>query len=608
MSAPSDPVVGIDLGTTNSVIATVQRGHPVVIPARNGRTLTPSVVAVTPAGKTIVGQLARRQAEVNPEGTIAASKRLIGRKFSSSQIKQVLGRLTYRVVGGAHDDVRVAVGDRQFALPEISAFVLRELKADAEAALGCSVRRAVITVPAYFNDAQRQATRDAGQIAGFDVLRIINEPTAAALAYGLQRGQEGKIAVYDLGGGTFDVSVLEMLGGVFQVVATGGDTFLGGEDFDSRLVDWMAEKFRAENAGHDLRRDRLSLQRLKDAAEKAKIELSSYDEVPIHLPFVATIDGVPRHLSVGLTRVELERLTKDLVARTIEIAGQVLTDARLRPADLREVVLVGGMTRMPAVSRAVETWFQRAPCSDVNPDEVVALGAAVQAEALVSAEQNVVLLDVTPMTLGVAIAGGYVRKLIPRNTAVPTQVTETFNTSRDGQTAVKIIVVQGESEVAAQNELLGEFALGGLREAVRGEVSVEVTFEIDSDGVVKVSARDRETGKATSITVTASGGLTRDELQQILENAGDELLEAKSTDERATRLGELQRDMDELRSMVPALKAWLAKSGVAGGSLDKLEAQLAEADKASRGSLSEIVAAHERVQGLIASYRAALAR
>ena len=587
-------IIGIDLGTTNSVVATVEADQPLVVRTRQGSNLTPSVVALSTSGKRLVGHLAKRQATTNPTGTVYASKRLIGRKFSSAQVKEASARLPYEVACGEHDDVRVMLGGKDLALPEISAMILRELKADAEAYAGAPVTKAVITVPAHFNDGQRQATRDAGVIAGLDVLRIINEPTAAALAYGFGKALEGKIAVFDLGGGTFDVSVLEISSGVFEVIATGGDTFLGGEDFDNRVIDWLTATFLAEN-GVDLKTDRMALQRLKDAAEKAKIDLSTLKEVQISLPFISTPGGGGAlHLQAQLTRAMLEELTADLVQKTIDICDGVLREARVKPIDLREMILVGGMTRMPRVFEAVRAHFKRDPCTSVNPDEVVALGAAVQGAALTEERHEVVLLDVTPLSLGVAVAGGYVRRLIPRNTTVPTSVTESFNTSKDGQTTVKIGVLQGESELAHQNELLGEFTLTGLREARRGEVEVAVTFEINSEGIVSVSARDKETGAVQSITVTASGGLTRDELFDIMDTQADYLLETRSTDELSSRREELTSLLVELQALLRQVPPSTSGTDFGAEALSKATQALQQArvdvEKGTLASVTESIA------------------
>jgi molecular chaperone DnaK len=553
--AEREPVIGIDLGTTNSVVATVQGNQPMVIKNRTGQNLTPSVVALSKTGKRLVGQIAKRQAITNPTETIYAAKRLIGRKFSSAQVQDAMKVLSYELVSGEHDDIRIKLGGKDLTLPEISAMVLRELKLDAEAFFGKPVSKAVISVPAYFNDGQRQATKDAGKIAGLDVLRIINEPTAAALAYGFGKTVNGKIAVFDLGGGTFDVSILEVGNGVFDVIATGGDTFLGGEDFDNRVIEWMVFGFAKEH-GVDLRKDRMALQRLKDSAEKAKIELSTLKESQINLPFICTPPGggAALHLQRALSREKLEELTADLGDKTITVAETVLKEAKVKPNDLKEIILVGGMTRMPRIVEAVKKYFKREPCKGVHPDEVVALGAAVQANALTTEESQVLLLDVTPQSLGVAIAGGYVRKLIPRNTTVPTSTTEIFNTSKDFQTTVKIMVLQGESEIAHENELLGEFILTGLREAKRGEVEIEVTFDINSEGIVSVSARDKETGQKQSITVTASGGLTEDEMKKIMDEQGDFMLEAKVSEEIVSKKNELTTIIKEVSDLLPRVQ------------------------------------------------------
>ena len=553
--ADREPVIGIDLGTTNSVVATVQGNQPTVIKSRTGANLTPSIVAVSKTGKRLVGHIAKRQAITNAQETVYASKRLIGRKFSSQQVQDAMKTLAYQVVCGEHDDVRIKLGGRDVALPEVAAMILRELKADAEAFFNAPVAKAVITVPAYFNDGQRQATKDAGKIAGLDVLRIINEPTAAALAYGFGKAVNGKIAVFDLGGGTFDISVLEVQKGVFEVIATGGDTYLGGEDYDNRIIEWMVASFAKEH-NVDLKQDRMALQRLKDAAEKSKIELSTVKETQINLPFISTPigGGAALHLQTTLTRDKLEELTQDLTQKCIAMCDQTLKESKVKQIDLKEMILVGGMTRMPKVVDSVKDYFKRDPCKGVHPDEVVALGAAVQASALTQEESQVLLLDVTPQSLGVAIAGGYLRRLIPKNTTVPTSVTEIFNTSKDGQTTVKIMVLQGESEIAHQNELLGEFILTGLRDAKRGDVEVEVTFEINSEGIVSVAARDKETGKKQSITVTASGGLTEDELRDIMDSQADYLLEARSSDELKARRGELSALMKEVQDMIPQVQ------------------------------------------------------
>ncbi|MEW5737413.1 MAG: molecular chaperone DnaK [Myxococcota bacterium] len=608
--AEREPVIGIDLGTTNSVVATVQGTQPVVIRSRSGSNLTPSVVAVSKAGKMLVGPIAKRQAITNPTDTVYAAKRLIGRKFSSVQTQEALKVLPYRVHAGEHDDIRIKLGEREYSLPEISALVLRELKADAEAFFGKPVKKAVVTVPAYFNDGQRQATKDAGRIAGLDVLRIINEPTAAALAYGFGKTINGKIAVFDLGGGTFDISVLEVGNGVFDVIATGGDTYLGGEDFDNKVIDWLVADFKKEH-NVDLRADRMALQRLKDAAEKAKIELSTARETQINLPFISTPQGggAALHLQKTLTREQLEEMCGALVRKTITICEQVLAEAKVKPIDLKEMVLVGGMTRMPAVQAAVKEYFRRDPSKGVHPDEVVALGAAVQAEALTGAGADVVLLDVTPQSLGVAIAGGYVRRLIPRNTTVPTSVTEVFNTSKDNQNTVKIMVLQGEAEAAHQNELLGEFILTGLREAKRGEVEIDVTFDINSEGIVSVSARDRETGQQQSIQVTASGGLTEDELKKILDEQADMLLEAKSEEETKKKLAELKALAKEVTELIPQLREATKGSEFGQDAISKANRALEQATRASEAAdLARVTESIDTLTRTISLFKGVLQR
>jgi molecular chaperone DnaK len=580
--ADHEPVIGIDLGTTNSVVAIVQGGQPQVIKNRTGQALTPSMVAVTAGGKRLVGHLAKRQAITNPENTVYASKRLIGRKYSSAQIQKAREVLPYHLVCGEHDDVRVQLGDRPVSLPEVSAAVLQELRKDAEALLGRTVSKAVVTVPAYFNDGQRQATKDAGRIAGLDVLRIINEPTAAALAYGFARNVNGKIAVFDLGGGTLDVSVLDVSKGVFEVVATGGDTYLGGEDFDNRIIEWLVMAFAKEH-GVDLRKDRMALQRLKDAAERAKMELSTVQETAINLPFLYTPSGGTSalHLQASLSRAKLEELTRDLAERTVQIAEQVLGEAKVTASELKEIILVGGMTRMPMVQALVQRHFKE-PSKGVHPEEVVALGAAIQADALLRPDSQVLLLDVTPQSLGVAIAGGYTRRLIGKNTTVPTSVTETFHTSRDGQTTVKIMVLQGESDIAHQNELLGEFILSGLRLAPRGEVEIDVTFDINSEGIVSVSARDRETGLQQSIIVTASGGLTDTELKDILEDQEDLMLEARASHEVVLKRAALENAAKEVETLMPEVRQLTGSSEFGRDALRKAEAILTSSRAAAR--------------------------
>ena len=608
--AEREPVIGIDLGTTNSVVATVQSGAPVVIRGRSGSNLMPSVVALARSGKLLVGQIAKRQAITNPSDTVYASKRLIGRKFSSQQMQEALKGLPYVIEPGEHDDIKVKLGDKQYSLPDLSSLVLRELKLDAEAHFGRTVKKAIITVHAYFNDGQRQATKDAGRIAGLEVLRIINEPTAAALAYGFGKNINGKIAVFDLGGGTFDISVMEIGNGVFDVIATGGDTFLGGEDFDNAVIEWLAADFQKEH-GIELKKDRMALQRLKDAAEKAKIELSTARETQVNLPFISTPTGggSALHLQKTLTRDKLEELTAQLVARTISLCEQVLTEAKVKPVDLREMILVGGMTRMPRVQESVKAYFRRDPCKGVHPEEVVALGAAVQAEALTNEASDVVLLDVTPQSLGVAIAGGYVRRLIPKNTTVPTSVTEVFNTSRDNQTTVKIMVLQGESEVAHQNELLGEFILTGLRLAKRGEVEIDVIFEINSEGLVSVAARDRETGQQQSIQVTASGGLTQDELKKILEDQADLMLEARVEEEVKAKRLELKSLMNEVTELMPQLQQATQGSEFGQDALSKATRALEQAKLAGESpELKKVTDSIDTLTRTVSLFRGVLQR
>jgi molecular chaperone DnaK len=571
-------VIGIDLGTTNSCVAVMEGGAPVVVPNRGGYKTTPSMVAVTEAGKRLVGHMAKRQAVTNAENTVSAAKRLIGRKWNSPQVKHAMLTSGYRVVEGPHGDVRVQLRGKSYSVPELSAMVLQEMKAVAEAHLGGPVSKAVITVPAYFNDNQRQATKDAGHIAGLDVLRIINEPTAAALAYGFGKNTERLIAVYDLGGGTFDISVLEIGGhGVFKVIATAGDTFLGGEDFDARVIDWLVQGFKEER-GIDLRQDRMALQRLKDAAEKAKIELSALDEVEVNLPFITSAGrNEALHLQRALPRASLESLCGDLIERTIDICRQTLADARLPKEDVDEVILVGGMTRMPLVQRAVAQFFGREPSKGVHPDEVVALGAAIQGHALLGDAEEVLLLDVTPHALGIMTAGSRFEELIPQNTTVPTNRTKTFTTSRDYQTGVKILVLQGESEAAEQNELLGEFLLTGLRRAPRGQVEIEVTFTIDADGIVSVEATDLETGQRQSIKVTASSGLTNDEIASMIESAQEYGLAQKLSEEAERTLQEAETLVADLRSLLPRAERSFSPNDFGRDALNRARAALERA-------------------------------
>ncbi len=568
-----EKVIGIDLGTTNSCVAVVENGAAVVIPNRGGYKTTPSMVAMTEAGKRLVGHLAKRQAITNAENTVYSAKRLIGRKWNSPQVKQVAASASYSIVEGPHNDVRIQLRDKAYSIPEISAMVLAEMKLIAEEYLGHEVAKAVVTVPAYFNDNQRQATKDAGQIAGLDVIRIINEPTAAALAYGFGRNLDRTVAVYDLGGGTFDISILEIGSeGVFRVVSTNGDTFLGGEDFDARVIDWLVDGFKSEH-GIDLRKDRMALQRLKDAAEKAKIELSSVREVEINLPFIISSGrNEALHLQRVLTRAEFEKLTADLVERTVEIVRQTLEDAGLSRDEVEDVVLVGGMTRMPRVERAVADFFGKEPSKGVHPDEVVAVGAAIQGAALgeeASAQHKVVLLDVTPQTLGMMVAGGLFEPLIPKDTTVPTMRTKSFTTSRDNQTAVKILVMQGENDQADKNELLGEFILTGLRRAPAGAVEIEVTFEINADGIVSVHAKDLETGKEQSITVTATSGLTPDELRDMIDAGEQYAVERKRDEEFESRKQEAEGLIYEIEKLFDKVESVVGASDYGRDALEK---------------------------------------
>ena len=562
-------VVGIDLGTTNSCVSVVVDSTPQVIPNKAGYKTTPSIVAVTESGRRLVGQMAKRQAITNARHTVYAAKRLIGRNWGSPAVLHSLETTPYKIVEGPHEDVRIQLRDKVYSVPEISSIILQEMRLVAEEFLDDDVSGAVITVPAYFNDGQRQATKDAGKIAGLDVLRIINEPTAAALAYGYGKELDQRIAIYDLGGGTFDISVLEMSDSVFDVLSTNGDTFLGGEDFDARIIEWLAFEFASVHRV-DLRKDEMALQRLKDAAEKAKIELSSSIETDVNLPFVYTIgDNEALHLQRTLTRQKLEDLVVDLIQRTIKICQATLDDANLGVDDIDEVILVGGMTRMPAVQQAVTSHFRKQARKGVHPDEVVAIGAAIQAQALVDNDADVLLLDVTPHSLGIMVYGGGFDVIIERNSTVPTSQARNFTTVRDNQTSVKILVLQGESERAEENELLGEFALTGLRKAGAGEVEIEVTFDISVDGIVSVFAKNLETNREQSITVTATSGLTQEEIANMSKENEDYLVQAKAIEETDIRRDQIRKMLREIARLHPDVELILNASSLGQDALRK---------------------------------------
>lgn len=551
-------IIGIDLGTTNSVGAVMVGGEPVVIPSAEGERLVPSVVAINKNGERLVGRVARNQSIINPENTIFSIKRFMGRKFDDPEVQKAITRLPYKVSKAPNGDIRVTLGGQEYSPPEISAMILAKIKRDAEAYLGEPVNQAVITVPAYFNDAQRNATKDAGKIAGLEVLRIINEPTASSLAYGLDKRKNEVISVYDLGGGTFDISILEVGEGVFQVRSTSGDTFLGGDDFDQRIMDYLADEFKREN-GIDLRQDRQALQRLKEASEKAKIELSTVMQAEINLPYITADATGPKHLVTTLTRAKLEQLTDDLLKRSMTPVKQALSDANLRPSEINEVVMVGGMTRMPAVQEIVRKEFNKEPHKGVNPDEVVAVGAAIQAGVLGGEVKDILLLDVTPLTLSIETLGGIATPLIKRNTTIPTRESQVFSTASDSQTQVEIHVLQGERPMATNNKSLGKFSLDGIPPAPRGIPQIEVTFDINANGILEVTAKDKATGRSQNITITASSGLSETEVEQMRREAEAhaeedkkrrDLIEARNTADNAVYSSE--KTLADLGDKVPA--------------------------------------------------------
>jgi len=525
-------IIGIDLGTTFSVAAVIEGGKPKVIPSSEGGKLVPSMVAVTKSGELLVGQLAKRQAITNPKNTLFSIKRLIGRRFDDEEVKRDKKLMPFEIVEGRNNSVEVKMGGKNYTPQEISAFILQKIKKDAEDYLGEKVEEAVITVPAYFNDSQRQATKDAGKIAGFEVKRIVNEPTAAALAYGLDKEKEGKVAVFDLGGGTFDITILEVGDNVFEVKSTNGDTHLGGDDFDQRIMDYMVEEFRKET-GIDISKDASALQRVKEAAEKAKIELSSKQETEINLPFITADKEGPKHLVMSLTRAKMLSLVSDLIEKTVKPCKDAMKDAGVEPKDIKEVILVGGMTRMPAIQEKVKEIFGKEPAKSVDPDEAVALGAAIQAGVLTGEVKDLLLLDVTPLSLGIETLGGVMTRLIERNTTIPTSRSQIFSTAADNQSQVEIHVLQGEREMAADNRTLGRFILDGIPPAPRGVPQIEVTFDIDANGILNVKAQDKATGKEQKITITASSGLSEEEVERMRKDAEAHAEEDKKKREQA---------------------------------------------------------------------------
>ena len=584
-------VLGIDLGTTNSCMAVIEVGESQVLENSEGARVTPSVVALNAnSGERYTGQIAKRQSITNPENTIFSIKRLMGRRYDDGDIQEAMKRLPYKVVKAANGDCQVSMAGKAYSPPEISAMVLQKLKQDAEAKLGERITQAVITVPAYFNDSQRQATKDAGRIAGLDVLRIINEPTAASMAYGLENKGDETIAVYDLGGGTFDISILQIGEGVFEVKATNGDTLLGGDDFDERIIDWICEEFRREQ-GIDLKQDRMALQRLKEASEKAKMELSNVVQTEVNMPFITADASGPKHLSMNLTRAKLEQLVGDLIERTASPCRQALADAGLTRDQIDEVVMVGGMTRMPAVVERVKDLFNKEPHRGVNPDEVVAAGAAIQAGVLQGDVTDILLLDVTPLTLGIETLGGVTTALINRNTTIPTAKTETFTTASDGQTSVEVHVLQGERPMAADNKSIGRFMLDGILPAPRGIPQIDVTFDIDANGILNVSARDKATNKEQRITITASSGLSKEEIDRLVEDASrysDEDRRRREDVEARNTADSLVYNAEKLlRDNADAVPADLK---------EELEGKIAELREALQGQDTALI--NQRVQEL----------